>query len=62
MFGLWTVGDEVTLTYKIEVLEGTLPAKAGPWALFIDPVGSPLSPVSVAGVRCRERRHVFRSF
>jgi hypothetical protein len=33
VFGLLTVGDEVTLTYKIEVLDGARPAKAGPWAL-----------------------------
>jgi hypothetical protein len=45
-----------SLTYQIEVLEGSLPAKAGPCSLFIDPVGRPLSPVSVAGVRRRERR------
>ncbi len=45
-----------TLTYKIDVLDGTLPAKAGPCSLFIDPIGRPLSPVSVAGVRRRERR------
>lgn len=44
------------LTYQIEVLEGQLPASAGPCSLFIDPIGRPLSPVSVAGVRRRERR------
>ncbi len=48
--------DEDTLTYKIIVLDGKLPAKAGPCSLFIDPVGRPLSPISVAGVRRRERR------
>jgi hypothetical protein len=47
---------ENNLTYNIEVLDGKLPAKAGPCALFIDPIGRPLSPVSVAGVRRRERR------
>jgi len=47
---------EDTLTYKVEVLDGTLPAKAGPCSLFIDPFGRPLSPVSVAGVRRRDRR------
>ena len=47
---------EDTLTYKVEVLDGKLPAKAGPCTLFIDPIGRPLSPVSVAGVRRRERR------
>jgi hypothetical protein len=45
-----------TLTYKIDILDGTLPAKAGPCSLFIDPVGRPLSPMSVAGVRRRQRR------
>ncbi len=50
--------DEDTLTYKIIVLDGKLPAKAGPCSLFIDPVGRPLSPVSVAGVRRRERRRM----
>jgi hypothetical protein len=48
------VGDE--LTYAIEVLEGTVPAKASACSLFIDPLGRPLSPVSVAGVHRRERR------
>ena len=47
---------EDTLTYKVEVLEGKLPAKAGPCTLFIDPFGRPLSPVSVAGINRRERR------
>jgi hypothetical protein len=50
--------DEDTLTYKIIVLDGKLPAKAGPCSLFIDPVGRPLSPISVAGVRRRERRRM----
>jgi hypothetical protein len=44
------------LSYAIESLEGTVPAQAGPVTLFIDPFGRPLSPVSVAGVRRRERR------
>jgi hypothetical protein len=54
--------DGDTLTYKVDILDGTLPAKAGPCSLFIDPVGRPLSPVSVAGVRRRERRRDFRRF
>jgi hypothetical protein len=45
-----------TLTYQVNILDGTLPAKAGPCSLFIDPVGRPLSPMSVAGVRRRQRR------
>ncbi len=44
------------LTYSITPLEGTLPTQAGPVTLFIDPFGRPLSPVSVCGVRRRERR------
>ena len=44
------------LSYAIETLEGTVPTHAGPVTLFIDPFGRPLSPVSVCGVRRRERR------
>ena len=63
-----TVPDEVTmtisdpqldgdsLTYKVDILDGMLPASSGPCSLFIDPVGRPLSPVSVAGMRRRQRR------
>ena len=51
---------EDTLTYNVKVLDGTLPAKAGPCSLFIDPIGRPLSPVSVMGVRRRERRRMRR--
>jgi hypothetical protein len=48
------------LSYSIEVLEGTVPAKTGPVTLFIDPFGRPLSPVSVCGVRRRGRRRARR--
>lgn len=48
--------EDGQLTYFIEPLEGTLPTEAGPVTLFIDPFGRPLSPVSVCGVRRRERR------
>jgi len=48
------------LTYSIEVLEGDVPEYAGPVTLFIDPFGRPLSPVSVCGVRRRERRRMRR--
>jgi hypothetical protein len=50
------------LTYAIETLDGTVPDRAGPVTLFIDPFGRPLSPVSVAGVRRRERRRDRRRF
>jgi hypothetical protein len=49
-----------TLTYDVDVLEGELPATTGPCSLFIDPVGRPLSPVSVMGVRRRSRRRARR--
>ena len=42
-----------TLTYTVDILDGMLPTRAGPCSLFIDPVGRPLSPMSVAGVRRR---------
>jgi hypothetical protein len=48
------------LSYSIEVLEGTVPAHAGPVTLFIDPFGRPLSPISVCGIRRRERRRMRR--
>jgi hypothetical protein len=44
------------LTYTVKVMDGTPPASGGASALFIDVVGRPLSPVSVAGVRRREVR------
>ena len=47
---------EASIRYSIEVLEGTVPASTGACTLFIDPLGRPLSPVSVAGMRRRERR------
>jgi hypothetical protein len=48
------------LCYSIEALEGAVPAHSGPVTLFIDPFGRPLSPVSVCGVRRRERRRARR--
>jgi len=50
------------LAYSIEVLEGEVPAHAGPVTLFIDPFGRPLSPVSVCGIRRRSRRRARRRF
>lgn len=50
------------LTYAIETLDGKVPDHAGPVTLFIDPFGRPLSPVSVCGVRRRERRRDRRRF
>jgi hypothetical protein len=48
------------LSYSVEILEGEVPARAGPVTLFIDPFGRPLSPISVCGVRRRERRRMRR--
>ena len=48
------------LSYSIDVLEGAVPARTGPVTLFIDPFGRPLSPVSVCGVRRRQRRRMRR--
>jgi hypothetical protein len=49
--------DGNSLSYQVSVLDGTLPTSTGPVALFIDPFGRPLSPVSVAGMhRCERRR------
>jgi hypothetical protein len=47
-------GDD--LTYRVDVLEGTLPAESGPCSLFIDVFGRPLSPVSIAGSKRRQLR------
>jgi hypothetical protein len=47
-------GDD--LTYRVDVLEGTLPAESGPCSLFIDVFGRPLLPVSVAGSKRRGLR------
>jgi len=52
--------DGNQITYHVDVLEAELPAEAGPCTLFIDPLGRPLSPMSVAGVHRRARRHAGR--
>ncbi|OEU65846.1 MAG: hypothetical protein BA867_05320 [Desulfobacterales bacterium S5133MH16] len=48
------------LIYDISVLEEDHPITSGPCSLFIDPVGRPLSPTSVAGVHRRHRRRARR--
>ncbi|MFN2200196.1 MAG: hypothetical protein ACK2UO_03265 [Caldilineaceae bacterium] len=45
-----------TLSYAVEILDGEMPVDGGPSALFIDVIGRPLSPVSVAGMHRRDRR------
>jgi len=44
------------LSYAVEVTEGELTATSGPASLFIDMLGRPMTPMSVAGVRHRGRR------
>jgi hypothetical protein len=48
------------LTYTVDVLEGTLPKRTGPCALFIDVFGRTFSPVSVAGIQRPTRRQTRR--
>jgi hypothetical protein len=44
------------LSYAAEVTDGELSSSDGPVSLFIDVLGRPLTPMSVAGVRRRGRR------
>jgi len=53
--GIWGIS-----VYDIKVLEGELPPAGGPVALFIDPIGHPLSATSVAGVHRRHERRAVR--
>ena len=48
-----------TLTYTVDILEGSLPPKGELVSVFIDPFGRPLSPVSAAGMHRRARRRRF---
>lgn len=48
------------LIYDVEVLDGKKTAMGGASSLFIDTIGSPMSPGSVAGVHRRERRRTVR--
>jgi hypothetical protein len=45
-----------SLTYKIKVLKGDMPAKGTDIAVFIDVIGMPLTPLSYAGVARRSYR------
>lgn len=49
-----------TLTYDVEVLDGNKSASGGASSLFIDTLGRPMSPGSVAGVHRRHRRRRVR--
>jgi hypothetical protein len=48
------------LLYAVQVLDGARQASGGASSLFIDTVGNPLSPGSVAGVHRRHRRRRIR--
>lgn len=48
--------DDDRLSYSCQPLDAAPPPTAGACSLFIDPLGRPLSPVSVAGVHRRTRR------
>ncbi|MCZ6701741.1 MAG: hypothetical protein O6940_01730 [Ignavibacteria bacterium] len=53
--------EEDKFTYDIILLDGEIPDFGGRATLFIDPVGMPLTPVSVAGVtrRAVRRRAIY---
>ena len=44
------------LSYAFEVTDGEMASSTGPASLFIDMIGRPMTPGSVAGVRRRGRR------
>jgi hypothetical protein len=43
--------EEDSLSYSVEILDGTLPARCGPCALFIDVFGRPLIPIATPGIQ-----------
>ena len=49
-----------SLVLPLKVIEGELPSEGGAVLMFIDPIGRPLSPTSVAGVHRRHRRRAVR--
>jgi hypothetical protein len=52
------IGDD--LTYRVDLLEGTLPTRSGPCALFIDVFGRRPTPVAVAAAHRRGHAHAGR--
>jgi hypothetical protein len=48
--------DGDRFSYQVEILDGEMPASGGASSLFIDMIGRPLTPMSIAGVRRRGRR------
>ena len=52
-------GDELVYS-GIKIIQGDLPKAAGPGSVFIDVIGRPMSPGSIAGVHRRARRRAVR--
>jgi len=52
--------EDGTLIYDVEVLKGNATAVGEVSAVFIDVIGRPLTPLSVAGSRRRARRRTRR--
>ena len=52
--------DGNNLTFPVKVLDGDLPKKGQTVIMFIDPIGRPMSPTSVAGVHRRHHRRAVR--
>ena len=53
--------EGLNLVYDIKLVDGELLSSGGATSIFIDPVGKPVSPTSVAGVHRRDkRRHEVR--
>ena len=48
------------MVFPIKVIEGDLPKAGETTIMFIDPIGRPMSPTSVAGVHRRHRRRALR--
>ena len=48
--------DGDRFSYQVEILDGEMPASGGASSLFIDVIGRPMTPMSVAGVHRRGRR------
>ncbi len=51
-------GDQ--MSYQVDILDGEMPANGGASSLFIDMIGRPMTPVSVAGAHRRTRRRTRR--
>ena len=48
--------DGDRFSYQVEILDGEMPSSGGASSLFIDVIGRPMTPMSVAGVHRRGRR------